>query len=484
MRKPKPKPAHLSENREPGYQIPYSKKTLSGAVGFLRLMTDAPFRRNPELIPRLFVGLGVAFLLSFAGEWLFIFTGPLDRFLSADFAISFAITVPFCAGLMYGGYALERGALDADRYPRAAKWLSAGLVGFLAVNVPIMVMWGPTDSSFLVGWSRWAASVGANFGLLIGIVEARAITRERAAERAAVRAEEAEARKEWLDYMNSLLRHEVLNTATVIAGYAAVLEEEYADDPRAVEYLGTIRRQGRSMTSVIRDVRVLLKATGDDAQLEPTNVGDVVTEELENLRDSYRNVDVESSVAEDAYAAVDDLLHRVFSNLFSNAVEHSSTSHRPQGDGAVEHGSTDDSASGGDAVEHGSTSPRSQAHEDAAERDGATPRLDVAVETTPDTVVVRVSDDGLGIPEDELATLFEKSDTGDDHGLGLYLVKTLVDRYEGSIELRDTGPEGTTFVVELPRTPVPRVASPSGSDDSASEVRPDTARPDSRPAER
>ncbi|MFC4553267.1 MULTISPECIES: sensor histidine kinase [Halorussus] len=431
-------------------------------------MTDAAFRRNPELIPRLFVGLGVAFLFTFAGEWLFIFTGPLDRFLSADFAVSFAITVPFCAGLMYGGYALERGALDADRYPRVGKWLSAGLLGFLAVNVPIMVMWGPTDSSFLVGWTRWAASVGANFGLFIGIVEARAIERERAAERAAVRAEEAEARQEWLDYMNSLLRHELLNTATVIEGYAAVLEEEYAADPQAVEYLATIRRQSRSMTSVIRDVRVLLKATGDDARREPTNVGDVVTEELENLRDA--SGDVESSVAEDAYAAADDLLHRVFSNLFSNAVEHGSTNLRSQ---ARE-----------DAVEHGSTSPRSRAREDAAERDGATVRLDVTVETTPDTVVVRVSDDGPGIPEDELATLFERSDTSDDHGLGLYLVKTLVDRYEGSIELRDTGPEGTTFVVELPRVPAPGVASPSESDDSASEVRPDTARPGPRAAER
>ena len=73
----------------------------------------------------------------------------------------------------------------------------------------------------------------------------------------------------------------------------------------------------------------------------------------------------------------------------------------------------------------------------------------------------------------EQETLFERN-MGADHGLGLYLVRTLIERYGGTVELTETGPEGSTFTVELPRADVgvessqPGPARTPGRDEASS----------------
>jgi signal transduction histidine kinase len=78
----------------------------------------------------------------------------------------------------------------------------------------------------------------------------------------------------------------------------------------------------------------------------------------------------------------------------------------------------------------------------------------VSVSVTPDTetVTVEVTDNGPGIPDDDIEGLFDPVPTQRaDHGLGLTIVARLVERYDGTIELVDTGPHGSTFAVTLPR---------------------------------
>ncbi|MFB6251547.1 MAG: sensor histidine kinase [Halobellus sp.] len=73
------------------------------------------------------------------------------------------------------------------------------------------------------------------------------------------------------------------------------------------------------------------------------------------------------------------------------------------------------------------------------------------VERQPNDVVLRVSDNGPGIPEAKRETLFEPSDDDSDRG-GLSLVQTLIEGYGGSIRIEDAEPTGSTFVVRLPRS--------------------------------
>jgi signal transduction histidine kinase len=71
---------------------------------------------------------------------------------------------------------------------------------------------------------------------------------------------------------------------------------------------------------------------------------------------------------------------------------------------------------------------------------------------------VAVSDNGIGIPEEALAHLFDefyraknaKAMDAVGTGLGLAIVKDLVDRYDGRIEVETQLGRGTTFTVTLP----------------------------------
>ena len=393
------------------------------------MLRDSPSvrLRSPEWIPPLIAGSGVVFTLSFFVETFLVYGDGYVR--SNDFVVSFFLVLVAAMPLAAGGYWLRRSDLLPERYPRIANWVVGGLVFFLLVNLPMIAVWNPNGLAAAFGWARWAANFGAAAGMMMGIIEARAIQRELEAQRAAIRAETAEDQQQWLDYLNGLLRHEVLNSANVITGYAELLlERDGIDDDDVRNQLATIRRQGEEMTAVIRDVKVLIESANDVDRLEPRNLVDVLAEELDRLRDVADSVAVEASMPDGTFVPADDLLPRVFSNLLRNAVEHN---------------------------------------------DSDRPRVAVTVERDAETVTVDVADNGPGIPENERATLFERSDnTGGSHGLGLYLVRTLVERYGGTVELAETGPDGSRFTVELPAAEPPS--------DETHPTEPDDRRPDDR----
>ena len=75
-----------------------------------------------------------------------------------------------------------------------------------------------------------------------------------------------------------------------------------------------------------------------------------------------------------------------------------------------------------------------------------------------DEVLIAVSDTGVGIPEAEVPLLFQKYTRGSGSkaikvkgsGLGLYIVKALVDAHRGRIEIASRPGLGSTFIVALP----------------------------------
>ena len=77
-----------------------------------------------------------------------------------------------------------------------------------------------------------------------------------------------------------------------------------------------------------------------------------------------------------------------------------------------------------------------------------------------DTVYISVADSGIGIPKDEQPKIFQKlhraknarDSVPDGTGLGLYVIKTIIDRVKGVITFDSVEGKGTTFYVTLPVT--------------------------------
>jgi signal transduction histidine kinase len=83
-------------------------------------------------------------------------------------------------------------------------------------------------------------------------------------------------------------------------------------------------------------------------------------------------------------------------------------------------------------------------------------RVDVEVLRDADAAVLRVRDTGPGIPADELPRIFDRLFRGDTSrterglGLGLSLVKAVVEAHGGTVEVRSESGRGSTFSVSLP----------------------------------
>ena len=80
-------------------------------------------------------------------------------------------------------------------------------------------------------------------------------------------------------------------------------------------------------------------------------------------------------------------------------------------------------------------------------------------------MAIRIRDNGPGIPDDILGRIFDPffttKDVGEGSGLGLSIVHGIVERHGGTITV-DSGDDGTTFTVVLPRGRQQATAAASG----------------------
>jgi two-component system phosphate regulon sensor histidine kinase PhoR len=99
-------------------------------------------------------------------------------------------------------------------------------------------------------------------------------------------------------------------------------------------------------------------------------------------------------------------------------------------------------------------------------------RVELSGEATEEYLVVRIRDHGPGIPADEIPFLFERFFRGTDKagrksggtGIGLAIVKEIVDMHRGHITVESIAGEGTTFVVSLPLRQGSRKTDKSGQE--------------------
>jgi signal transduction histidine kinase len=81
------------------------------------------------------------------------------------------------------------------------------------------------------------------------------------------------------------------------------------------------------------------------------------------------------------------------------------------------------------------------------------PRILVSVNSDGDYVKISVADNGIGISDEVKEKVFEPKFTtkSSGMGLGLGMVKNIVETYKGSISLTSQPGKGTVFIVKFPK---------------------------------
>jgi two-component system sensor histidine kinase BarA len=232
--------------------------------------------------------------------------------------------------------------------------------------------------------------------------------------------------------------HELRTPLTSIIGYAEMLESGAAGalSDGQTEFLKTIRGKADQLLGLISSLLDLGHLEAQNLQLHSEAVdprallSDVGSTIVPNA--NRRNVALDIEVADDTPKIWGDpvRLQQIVLNLADNAMKFS--------------------AEGGTVV----------LRAEPGELDAGGPGgLGAALFTTSRPgVVLTVRDTGMGIPEENLTRIFDafyQVDAGTTRahggaGLGLSIVKQLVDSHDGKIEVTSTLGEGTIFTVTLP----------------------------------
>lgn len=184
---------------------------MAGRVGFV----------GPERVPWALWGVAaVITAVSFAEAAVRVAADTPELLLTPNYLVSFGVTLPFVAGIAYGARYLGTEPFPVERNRRILGWCVAVTLLWLGINLLTLLVLGFTSPLVVVAWVRGTVAFGVGVGLVVGIMEARAVTQAVAAEQARLQAEHTARQRDLVDYVNSLLRHEVLNGINVIAGHA------------------------------------------------------------------------------------------------------------------------------------------------------------------------------------------------------------------------------------------------------------------------
>ena len=216
--------------------------------------------------------------------------------------------------------------------------------------------------------------------------------------------------------MAAAIAHEVKNPLAGIEVQAGLLRRRIVDSPEAQAALGDIINEAKMANDIVQEVLEFVRPIR--LQMEHTGVADAVQAavQLADTQARRGDVSVDVRVPQGLPLIQGDQhqLTQLFTNLLTNAYE----------------------AMGG--AGHVTISARVVRIEDGA--DGR------------DAVQVEVVDDGPGMPQDVAERIFDPFYTtkAQGSGLGLSIVRKIVDAHDGQIDFRTMPGSGTTIRVTLP----------------------------------
>jgi signal transduction histidine kinase len=214
------------------------------------------------------------------------------------------------------------------------------------------------------------------------------------------------------DELIAIVSHDLRNPLSTITAGASVMLEDISTE-RIPKIARMIVRSARRMETLINDLVDLVRidARALAVALQPIDITEILQETVEAHAELAAGKSVQLSAMSDAFTVYADhqRVLQILANLVGNAIRFT-----PEG-GAVT----------------------------------------LSAERIEDAVSVSVSDSGLGIPADQVPRVFERFWRGDQDdkasiGLGLSIVKGLVEAHGGTVAVASRPGKGTTFSFTLP----------------------------------
>ncbi len=226
---------------------------------------------------------------------------------------------------------------------------------------------------------------------------------------------ELQARNEDLNAFAHTVAHDLKNPITVIVGFAEVLRDDYATLPAGEleKALRQIAKHGRKMRSIVNELLLLSSVRNmDEVNTAPLDMGSIVAEVHENLREMLTEYRGEITVPDKWPAAIgySPWVEEVWVNYISNALKYG----------------------------------------------GIPPRLELgADETVAGQVRFWVKDNGRGLSPAEQSRIFKPFERLEQqrmagHGLGLSIVRRIVEKLGGQVGVESEVGQGSTFYFTLP----------------------------------
>jgi signal transduction histidine kinase len=287
---------------------------------------------------------------------------------------------------------------------RLAGWTYTGILTFGGSGILVILYQQSLGGVFLrstysvLGW----ATGGVVIGLIVGMYDVeRRVSMARTVEALG----RAERLSEQLRVYNRVLRHDVRTAANITAGYADLVLES---PESATEKVEIINQQMDRVVRLTDQSRKIARLHGEDTDHdEPFDFCREIEHRVREIESESPDVEVSLFLPDSPVGITNSSLTIAFDQILRNAVEHN-------------------------------TNPA--------------PEIEVTLKSADDELSLQVEDNGPGTPQTEIDILDTGFETQLEHsdGIGLWLVKWVVDEFDGDLMFENDTRSAVTISVPMP----------------------------------
>lgn len=214
---------------------------------------------------------------------------------------------------------------------------------------------------------------------------------------------ETEGREEFL---LTLLRHDLKNKNNITKGYISLVKDTPLNEDQE-SFLEKASRSCEESTRLIKKVGMLSKID-KEKESQKVDLDRSLNRAIDDLRKIAEENDIEIDYEDSSYSVeAGTLLKEALNNIIENCIKHS--------EGTL---------------------------------------INIHTEEKKDLIKLIIEDDGKGISDDKMKKIFRRGFKGKNSGglgIGMYLVKKIIDNYDGEIRLKNSDLGGTKFDISLKR---------------------------------